>query len=141
VKIPPVDPERFHRAFDVLYGVEVGEVRVLRSMVGKTIGYQDRGETTTLELTDSPLVRMHDAVRVLFPGSEAGQAAVLRMFELFRLVAQKQVEPFTRRTEDGDFQVHEALTRAMAEVEFDERGVQAEIVLARAGAILETLSA
>lgn len=118
--IPKVDPERFCQAFDTMRLVEEGAIRPIRPLVGRTIGSGD----SVFTIEDSPVTRMVEAVRSVFPESDEGAAACLRMYCLIGLIATPgDLQHFFMRDAAGEISaVHIALLQAMAQVEMTRKG-------------------
>lgn len=116
--IPKVDPELLNRAFETVSMVEDGTVVPIRSLAGKTIELEDE----SIKFIDNPILRMVEAVRIVFPDRIEGLAASMRLFYLFALIDEPRVSPLVR-IENSQLLVHGSLVRAMAEVAIDEEGM------------------
>jgi hypothetical protein len=97
--------------------VEDGHVRPIRRLAGSTIDLQGAKFT----LTNNPILRLVEAVRIVFPEPMEGFAASMRFFFLADTLDKPEVGPLVQ-TIDGQLNIHDSLVRAMAQVDVDEEG-------------------
>lgn len=114
--IPAVNSERFARAYETIGLVEEGSVRPIRSMANQIV----QVDGVDLRITDNPILRLVEAVRIVFPETVEGTAATMRLFLLFQAINEAKegddILHLVKREGSETIAVHDTLIHAMAEV-------------------------
>jgi hypothetical protein len=123
-RIKPVDPERFRFAMGVF-----GAAAALKGPAPNPTQFsvniqEDDGSVTKLSLTDRPENRGILALKQQFPNSDDLESMSFRILTLREVLRDDKLSKLgvVRRDEDGNTEIHDAVTFALATAPFRKSG-------------------